>query len=165
MLRNQALQYRHRTQATTLPLRVLPSSSRYHLSADPGRADGQTVCLLEWLECCQLFAELFGQCRRKIRPLRKKIRSPKFSLFAFLKELGLKKNTIFISVSGKIAIFLGHFLRIRDDKRRITIFFKFGPFRSKSAKIWPQNFPLFIRPLWLMPPNNRPVQRYTAGRG
>jgi hypothetical protein len=39
MLRNPALQYRHRTQAITLPLGVLPSRSRYHLSADPGRAD------------------------------------------------------------------------------------------------------------------------------
>jgi hypothetical protein len=56
---------------------------------------------------CQLFAELFDQSRRKIRLLRKKIRS--LSNFPFLKEFGLKKNTIFVCASGKITIFLGHF--------------------------------------------------------
>jgi hypothetical protein len=51
-------------------------------------------------QCCQLFAELFGQYRRKIQPLRKKIRSP--GNFHFLKDYGLKQNTIFTCVSKKI---------------------------------------------------------------
>jgi hypothetical protein len=39
--------------------------------------------------------------QRKIQPLRKKIRSS--SKFHFLKEFGLKKNNIFVCVSGKIS--------------------------------------------------------------
>jgi hypothetical protein len=58
------------------------------------------------------------------------------SNFPFLK-VGLKKNTIFICEIGKITIFLGHFLRIRE-KRRETILLKFeplcGPFRFEFFK-------------------------------
>jgi hypothetical protein len=45
-----------------------------------------------------------------------------FSNFSFLKEFGLKKNTIFVCVSEKITTFLGHFSRIREDKRMETKF-------------------------------------------
>ncbi len=45
-------------------------------------------------------------------------------------EFGLKKNTFFACVSRKIKTFLGHFTRIREDKRRETILLKFGPFSS-----------------------------------
>jgi hypothetical protein len=51
--------------------------------------------------CSQLFAELFGQSRRKIRPVRKKIRS-------LFEGIRLKKNAIFVCVRGKIIIFLRH---------------------------------------------------------
>jgi hypothetical protein len=52
-------------------------------------------------QCCQLFAELFGQSKRKIWPMRGKKLDP--SNFNFLNEFGLKKNTIFVYVSGKIS--------------------------------------------------------------
>ncbi len=67
-------------------------------------------------------------------------------------------------MSGKIKIFLGHFPRIREFKRRETILLKFGPY----SVLFVQNRPKFgrriVRPLhflfghfWLMWPNNRPV--------
>ncbi len=80
------------------------------------------------LQCCQLFEELFGQSRRKIRPLRK-IRSP--SSFKFLKEFGLKKH--YFRLRGK-ETFLD-FPRIRKNMRRETIFLKFGLFRPFLFKI------------------------------
>jgi hypothetical protein len=43
--------------------------------------------------------------KETFRPLRRKLRSP--GSFHLLKEFGLKKNTIFVCVSGKITIFLG----------------------------------------------------------
>jgi hypothetical protein len=110
-------------------------------------------------DCSQLFAELFSQSRRKIRPLREKIWSP--SNFPFLKEFGPKENTILVCVSRKITIFLGHFARIREDSRRETIVLK-------SSTLFVQSRPKFgrkiVRPLhflfghfWLVRPNNRPV--------
>jgi hypothetical protein len=33
----------------------------------------------------------------------------------------VKENTIFVCVSGKITTFLGHFSRIKEDKRKETI--------------------------------------------
>ncbi len=77
-------------------------------------------------QCCQLFAELLGQSRRKIRSTRKKIRPP--VIFPFWRNFGLKENTIFVCVSGKVTIFLGHLPIIREEKRRETILLKFGPF-------------------------------------
>jgi hypothetical protein len=55
-------------------------------------------------------------------------RSP--SNFSFLKEFGLQKNTIFVCVSGKITIFLGHCPRIREE----TILLKYGPFFQNRSK-------------------------------
>jgi hypothetical protein len=78
---------------------------------------------LTWLQCCQLLAELFSQSRRKIRPLKKKFGPP--GNFPFLKEFVLRKNTIFVRVSGQIKIFLGHFPRNREDKRREIILLMF----------------------------------------
>ncbi len=54
------------------------------------------------VQCCHVFAELFGQSRRKILPLRKIILS--LSNFHFLKEFGLEKKTFFVCVSEKIPI-------------------------------------------------------------
>jgi hypothetical protein len=54
------------------------------------------------------------------------------SKFPFLKEFG--KNTIFVCVSGKITIFLGHFPRIREDKRSETILLRVGPFVQNRPK-------------------------------
>jgi hypothetical protein len=73
-------------------------------------------------------AELFSQSRRKIRLLKKKIGPP--GNFPFLKEFGLRKNTIFVCVSGQIKIFLGHFpsnRRNRVDKRREIILLTLSP--------------------------------------
>jgi hypothetical protein len=61
-------------------------------------------------------AELFSQSRRKIRPLKKKFCPP--GNFPFLKEFGLRKNTIFVCVSGQIKIFLGHFPRNTVERIR-----------------------------------------------
>jgi hypothetical protein len=60
-----------------------------------------------------------------------------------LKEVGLKKTTIFVRVSGTITIFLGHFPRIGEDKRRETILLKFGNFLA----LFVQNRPKFGWPL------------------
>ncbi len=54
-------------------------------------------------------------------------------------------------VSGNTTLFLGHFPRIREDRKREKVKIRplFGPFCSKSAKIRPQNClaaPLFIWP-------------------
>ncbi len=101
--------------------------------------------------CCQLFAKLFGQFRRKIRPLRKKF-GP-LVIFPFWRNLALRKNIIFVCVSGKITIFVGHFPRMigyEEGNNFLKIQPLFGPFCSKSAKIWPHNCPatpLFIRPI------------------
>ncbi len=100
----------------------------------------------------QLFAhtstykELFGQSRRKIRPLRKKIWSS--SNFKFLKEFGLKKHYFCLCEWENFL----DFSRIRENMRRETIFFEvqplFGPFSSKSAKIRKIRFGRrFVRPL------------------
>jgi hypothetical protein len=70
-------------------------------------------------QCCQLFTELLSQSRKKICPPGKKNSFPQ--LFSLLKEFGLKKTTIFVCVSGTITIFLGHFSRIGEDKKRETI--------------------------------------------
>jgi hypothetical protein len=53
--------------------------------------------------------------------------------------MNLGKNTIFVCVSGKITIFLGHFPRIREDKRRETILLKIDPF----SVLFVQNRPKF----------------------
>jgi hypothetical protein len=71
-------------------------------------------------------------------------------IFLFERNLGLK-NTIFVCVSEKTTLFLGHFPRIREDRRRKKVEIRplFGPFCSKSAKNRPQNClaaPLFIWP-------------------
>ncbi len=116
-------------------------------------------------QCCQLFAQLFGQSRRKIRPQRKKIRSP--VNFPFWRNLG--KNTIFVCVSGKITIFLGNFPRIREDKMRETILLKIDPFSALFVQYRPIFGRRIVRPLhflfgpfWLMRQNNRPVGNTAA---
>jgi hypothetical protein len=101
-------------------------------------------------------AELFDQSRRKIRLLRKKIRSP--SNFPFLKEFGLKKDTIFVCLSGKISIFLGHFPINREDKRRETILLKFGPFSALLVQNRPKFGRRIVRPLIFI----RPFFTYAA---
>ncbi len=58
------------------------------------------VCIMN-SACCQLFAELFGQSRRKIRPLKGKMRSP--SNFNFLKKLGPQKHNFCLHVSREIS--------------------------------------------------------------
>jgi len=63
----------------------------------------------------------------------KKIRS--LSYIPFLKEFGLKKTTIFVCVSGTITIFLGHFPRIREGKRRESLLFNFGPILALFVQI------------------------------
>ncbi len=75
-------------------------------------------------QCCQLFEELFGQSRRKIRPPRKKIRSP--NNFKFLKKFGLKKHYFCLCEWGNFL----DFPRVRENTR---IFLKFGPYCSKLA--------------------------------
>ncbi len=77
-------------------------------------------------QCCQLFAELYGQSRRKIQPLKKEIRF--HSSFHFLKEFRLKKDTIFSVRMGKYIS--RTFLRIKVGKH----FFNFGPFSLKIGK-------------------------------
>jgi hypothetical protein len=57
------------------------------------------------VQCCEVFAELFGQSRRKIWPLRKKILSHS-NIHFFRRNLGLRKTQFFVSVSEKIIIFL-----------------------------------------------------------
>ncbi len=66
-------------------------------------------------------------------------------------------------MSGKITLFLGHFPRIREDRRRKKKL-KFGPFsalfvrnRPKFGRriVWLLHF--LFGPFWLMRPNNRPV--------
>ncbi len=104
--------------------------------------------VLFYQQCCQLFAELFGQSRRKIWPLRTEIRTP--SNFHLLKEFGLRK-TLVLSV-----LMVKHKLSwtspgIREDKWNnfIKVLPLFCTFCSKSAKIRPQICPagpLFIRP-------------------
>ncbi len=39
-------------------------------------------------------------------------------------------------MSGNITIFLGHYPRIREDKRRETILLKFGPFLALFVQNW-----------------------------
>ncbi len=84
--------------------------------------------------CCQLFAELFGQTRRKILPLRKKIRPP--VLFPFWRNLGIRE----------------------------TFLLKFGPFSAFFVQNRSKLGPYIVRPLHflfgyflLMQLNNRPV--------
>ncbi len=93
--------------------------------------------------CCQLFAELFGQFRRKLRPLRKN------SEFQFLKEFGFKKNNFIVCVTGKISFSS----LVLEWKREGILFLKFGPFSA----LFVQNRPkfggstailLFIRPFF-----------------
>jgi hypothetical protein len=79
-----------------------------------------------------VLAELFSQSRRKIRPLKIKFGPP--GNFPFLKEFGLRKNTIFVCVSGQIKIFLGHFPRNREDKRREIILLIFSHFLFKISQ-------------------------------
>jgi hypothetical protein len=64
-----------------------------------------------------------------------------------LKEFRLKKNFSFACVRGKITIFIGHFPRIRKDKRRETIFLKFGAFLALSVQNRPKFGPRIVLPL------------------
>jgi hypothetical protein len=59
------------------------------------------------------------------------------SNFLFLKEFGLEKSTTFVCVSEKILIeiFLGHFPRTKEDKRKETILLNSAPFRPSLFKI------------------------------
>ncbi len=98
-------------------------------------------------QCCVLFAELFGQCRRKIRPLRKKIPP---SNCHFLKEFRLEKNTIFVCVSRKIITF-------RGDKRRETSSASFQPLLFKIGRRFVRLFHFLFCPFLTMRPSNRPV--------
>ncbi len=96
------------------------------------------------------FCKTFRPIQKKNSATEEKIRSP--SNFTFLMEIGPQKNIIFVCVSRKITIFLGHFPRMigyEEGNNFLKIQPLFGPFCSKSAKILPHSCPatpLFIRP-------------------
>jgi hypothetical protein len=68
--------------------------------------------------------EKFGHCGKKIPP------PPPVERFSLLKEFGLKKNTNFVCLNGKIMMYFLEFPRIREDKRKETIFLKVSPFSA-----------------------------------
>jgi hypothetical protein len=58
---------------------------------------------------------------RTFQPIQKKNLAAEEKKSLPLKKFGLQKKIIFVCVSGKITIFLGHFSRITEDKRKETI--------------------------------------------
>ncbi len=103
---------------------MFTGSPRLHLSFG--------ICLKQ---CCQLFAKLFGQSEKKNSAAEEKFRSP--SNFTFLKEFGPQKNIIFVCVSGKITIFLGHLPRIigyEEGNNFLKIQPLFSPFLFKISQ-------------------------------
>ncbi len=107
---------------------------------------------------CRTFRQI-----RKVNSAAEEKHLNSYSNSPFLKEFGLNKNTIFVCVSWKMTIVLGHFF-LKEGKRGGKKFVKilplFGLFCSISAKVLLPNcmaVPFFIRPFWLMRPNNRPV--------
>ncbi len=96
-------------------------------------------------QCCQLWAKPASQSGGKIWPLKKIRPSAKFD---FLKASGLMKILLVVSTClGKVQYFFD-LHRIRENKRRKTIFLEvrpiFGPFCTKSAKIRSHLCPAFL---------------------
>ncbi len=92
------------------------------------------------------FASVANSLRATFRPIQKKNSTAEEKIgppsnFPFSKDFGLKKNTNLVCESGKITIFLGHFPRIREDKRRKTILLKLISFSA----LFVQNRPKFRR--------------------
>ncbi len=106
---------------------------------------------------------------RTFRPIQKKNSAAKEKkigppvIFPFERNLGLKP-TIFVCVSGKTTLFLGHFPRIREDRRRKKRW-NSAPFRPLFVRnrpkfgrriVWPLHF--LFGPFWLIRPIGNIVQ-------